>query len=230
MLKVAKILGENSNVKIEERFQEALFEKIHAVDKYFKTKTVELLVNEQQDYQLWTQNLDGNLIDKVGNLPFKNKVFSLPNSSDPGYIEDDSNNILSIEGDEVIFKERVKRIRKTRSSITPIKNDSQKWIIGPADSQNFFRIFHSVTRKVLTSSSPDSVKIEELANLKDNTDKKQLTKVSQNPLWSFLNKSLQYLDFNTPVKFKLSKKFLTFFRLNNQTFYRQPCSLQFCAQ
>jgi len=173
VLKIANILGDY--VKIEENFHEALFQKNHAVQEFFTSKVVNLQVCKQQDCQLWRKNEIGNLEDELGNLPFKNKVFSLPNSSDPGFIEDNSNSILSVEGSEVILREKVIRKRKTRS-IASSDSELQKWVLTPPNSQGYFRIVHIASRKVLTSSS-DSLKIEELASSKDTKDKKQLIEV-----------------------------------------------------
>ena len=173
VLNIAQILGEHENLKIQEHFKAAIFEKNHELDEYFDSKTLDLLVNDYQDFQLWRQNQDGHIVDKVGHLPFQDRQFSLP-ISEPGYIQDtNSDEILSVHNNEVIFMKKVSR--NTRSNLLSTKNNPKLWVIGPVDSKGFFRIIHSVSRKVLTSSS-DGLKIEKLACMKDSKDKK-LTKL-----------------------------------------------------
>ena len=136
-----------------------------------------MLVYEHPDYQLWKQNEFGHIIDKVGNLPFKDTVLNLPNSSEPGLIEKlNSSEILSVEADTVVLKKKFIRNRKTSSKFTSNESDAQKWVVSPPDSQGFFKIIHNASKKVLTSSS-ESLKIEDSVDFKDLNDKKQLTKV-----------------------------------------------------
>ena len=135
---------------------------------------------DKVDLQLWIQNQNGQLIDKVGNLPFKEKVFNLPDSSSPNFIEDiNSSDILTVRDEEVVFQPKVTRKRKTRSINASSQTNFHKWIKGPPDSNGFFKIIHSASGKVLTSSE-DGLKIEEL---KGPSNKSQLIKVKKTFVW-----------------------------------------------
>lgn len=65
ILKIAKTLKDSANLKIEENFKEALFEKNHLVDDFFKDEILDLYIYDQNDFQLWKYSDEGHLIDKV---------------------------------------------------------------------------------------------------------------------------------------------------------------------
>ena len=96
ILEIAKVLNKNPNVKIEPNFQDALKEKGHACADFFQSTVLEMEIYEEKDYQLWSFTKEGNLVDKTGQLPFKDKTFNLPVEGAKGYIEEASTkNVLS---------------------------------------------------------------------------------------------------------------------------------------
>ena len=88
IIEIAKILNKDPNVKIEPNFQEALKEKGHECADFFQSKVLEMEIYEEKDYQLWSFTKEGNLVDKTGLLPFKDKTFNLPVEGTKGYIEE----------------------------------------------------------------------------------------------------------------------------------------------
>ena len=131
------------------------------------------------------------------------KVFNLPKVGTPAFIEDaSSNDILSVEipSDEVDLSKKIgKTNRNTRAkSSTKFENaanDPQKWIIHPADSFGWFRIFHPSTGKYLTSSK-DCAKVEKLASAKVLKDQKQLVEVKKVFVWCpFIEEFVTYIAF-----------------------------------
>ena len=108
ILEIAKILNE-SGMKVEGGFQNALFEKNHVLEDFFETETVDMEIYGKPDFQLWQFNNDGNLVDKMGNLPFKNIVFNLPKVGEACQIENaSSGQVLCIKNGtyQVVFKEK----------------------------------------------------------------------------------------------------------------------------
>ena len=128
----------------------------------------------------------------------------MPKVGQPAFIEDaSSNDILSVENpsNEVDLSKKIgKTNRNTRaSSSTNFENaasDPQKWIIQPADSFGWFRIFHPNTGKYLTSGK-DSVKVEKLASAKELKDgKKQTVEVQKVFVWCpFIEAFVEYIAF-----------------------------------
>ena len=98
-------------------------------------------------------------MDKTGQLPFKDKVWILPeNIGKPGYLEDaESGKVLcpKISGlEEAILKNKARARAGTRTSTsTSLPSDSQKWIKGQPDKFGWFRITHAASGKFLTSST-----------------------------------------------------------------------------
>ena len=92
---------------------------------------------------------EGNLVDKMGKLPFADKTFNLPNVGEARQIvHTSSGQILCIKNgssSEVVFKKKRPHQKvKTRSAKTKKQQISDDvWILHPADSNGFFRIRHA---------------------------------------------------------------------------------------
>ena len=161
---IARILNKDPNVKIEPYFQEALYEQGHAAEDFFQSKVLEMEVYEEQDLTLWSFTKEGNLVDKVGQLPFKDKIFNVPDEGKKGHIEEVSTKkVLSPKGvknSEIILNKKKQPKKVTRSSKT-IPSDNQIWLRGQSDSYGWFKITHVQSGKFLTSSTPDKVTVEE---------------------------------------------------------------------
>ena len=191
ILLIAKILNE-SGINIEGHFQDALFERNHLLEDFFEPEIIELQVYMQPDFQLW-QFKEGNLVDKMGHLPFKNKVFNLPKVGEACQIENVSSGEVMCtrkgSGDIFFKKKSPKKKFTTRSAKSKNQQISDDvWIICPADSEGFFRIKHARSGKYLTSLDCDNVNIKPLAKPSDSSDsegkkqkkqKKQLVKVQK---------------------------------------------------
>ena len=209
ILEIAKILNE-SGMKVEGGFQNALFEKNHVLEDFFETETVDLEIYGKPDFQLWQFNNDGNLVDKMGNLPFKNVVFNLPKVGEACQIENaSSGQVLGIKNGtfQVIFKKKTPRNKfKTRSAKTKKQQISDDvWILYPADSSGFFRIKHAKSGKFLSSFVPDKVTVQHEMKPSDSKGKKVkkvLVKVKKTFVWvpdieafiSFIANEREYED------------------------------------
>ena len=162
--KIARILNKNSDVKIESNFQDALYEQGHLAEDFFQSKVLEMEVYEEQDLTLWSFTKEGNLVDKVGQLPFKDKIFNVPDEGKKGHIEEVSTKkVLSPKSgnnSEIILNKKKQPKKVTRSSKT-IPSDNQIWLRGQSDSYGWFKITHVQSGKFLTSSTPDTVTVEE---------------------------------------------------------------------
>ena len=56
---------------IESYFKEAVIERNHRVEEFFDDTLVDVYIYEKKDFQLWRQTEEGNLVDKVTLLEFK---------------------------------------------------------------------------------------------------------------------------------------------------------------
>ena len=56
---------------IESYFKEAVIERNHRVEEFFEDTLVDVYIYEKKDFQLWRQTEEGNLVDKVTLLEFK---------------------------------------------------------------------------------------------------------------------------------------------------------------
>ena len=188
ILLIAKILNE-SGIKVEGHFQDALFERNHLLEDFFEPESIELQIYVQPDFQLW-QFKEGNLVDKMGHLPFKNKVFNLPKVGEACQIENISSGEVMCtrkgSGDIFFKKKSPKKKFTTRSAKSKNQQISDDiWIIHPADSEGYFRIKHARSGKFLTSLDCDNVSIKLLAKPSDSKakkpkkPKKQLVKVKK---------------------------------------------------
>ena len=162
--KIARILNKNSDVKIEPNFQDALYEQGHLAEDFFQSEILEMEVYEEQDLTLWSFTKEGNLVDKVGQLPFKDKIFNVPDEGKKGHIEEISTKkVLSPKsGNSEIVLNKKKTPKKVTRSSKKIPSDDQIWLRGPSDSYGWFKITHVKSGKFLTSSTPDKVTAEEL--------------------------------------------------------------------
>ena len=209
ILEIAKILNK-SGMKVETGFQDALFEKNHTLEDFFEIETVDMEIYGKPDFQLWQFNAEGNLVDKMGHLPFKNVVFNLPKVGEACQIENaSSGQVLCIKNGtyQVVFKKKPPmRKFKTRSAKSKHQQISADvWILYPADSSGFFRIKHAKSGKFLSSFVPDKVTIEhqmKASDTKGKKVKKVLVKVKKTfvyvrdieALISFIAKEREYED------------------------------------
>ena len=113
-------MNKNPNVKVEPNFKEALTERGHACDDFIQSKVLEMYVYEEKDFQLLSYTKEGNLVDKTGQLPFKNKQFNLPEEGQKGYIEEVSTKKVlspksSAKSEINLYKKKAPR-KVTRSS------------------------------------------------------------------------------------------------------------------
>ena len=58
-------------MNIESYFKEAVIERNHRVEEFFEDTLVDVYIYEKKDFQLWRQTEEGNLVDKVTLLEFK---------------------------------------------------------------------------------------------------------------------------------------------------------------
>ena len=194
-LKIARIIkGSSKDIKIEPYFKDAIVAKGRLVEEFFDHKSIDAFVYHEKDFQKWkVTESDGHLVDKVGFSPFKDKVFTdLAKVGEPGIIVA-SGETLTVKPstNEVIFKKRVTRSRSMTRSGARRQNEVDSnvgpnmWIAGHADFHGWFRIKHSATGKYLTSSSSDSVKIEDLVKFENTKTKpkKQLVQVKKTFVW-----------------------------------------------
>ena len=191
--KIARIINRSStDIKVEPNFKDALLAKGRLVKEFFEHKEIDAFVYHEKDFQKWKLEENGNLVDKVGLLPFKDKVFNdLGNVGEPCLIATSGETLtVNSKNDEVILAKTKKSTRASRSrSMTRSgarrqnENDSNGdpngdpnlWIAGPTDVHGWFRIMHSATGKFLTSSSSDSATIEDLVNLETSKTKPKKT-------------------------------------------------------
>ena len=164
IIEIAKILNKNPNVKVEPNFKEALTERGHACDDFIQSKVLEMYVYEDKDFQLWSYTKEGNLVDKTGQLPFKNKQFNLPEEGQKGYIEEVSTKKVlspksSAKSEINLYKKKAPR-KVTRSSKN-VPVDDQLWLRGSADVHGWFTLTHVKTGNFMTSSTPDKITVEE---------------------------------------------------------------------
>ena len=155
-MKIARILNKNPDVKIEPNFQDALYEQGHAAKDFFQSKVLEMEVYEEQDFKLWSFTKEGNLVDKTGQLPFRDKSFNIPDEGKKGHIEEVSTKkVLSPKSgsSEIVLSKKKTPKKVTRSSKT-IPSDDQLWLRGQSDSYGWFKITHVHSGKFLTSSTP----------------------------------------------------------------------------
>ena len=229
--KIARIINKNSkDIKVEPNFKDALLAKGRLVNEFFEHKEIDAFVYHEKDFQKWKLEENGNLVDKVGLLPFKDKVFNdLGNVGEPCLITTSGETLtVNSKNDEVILAKTKKSTRASRSrSMTRSgarrqnENDSNGdpngdpnlWIAGPTDVHGWFRIMHSATGKFLTSSSSDSATIEDLVNLETSKTKpkKHLVQVKKTFVWcpdieayvSFIADSRGYEDVDLKIEFGL---------------------------
>ena len=71
IVQIAQILKDDSDVKIESYFKEAVIDRNHAVEEFFDDQLIDVYIYEKKDFQLWRQTDEGNLVDKVTLLEFK---------------------------------------------------------------------------------------------------------------------------------------------------------------
>ena len=176
ILEIATILN-GSGMKVEANFENALREKNHVLEDFFEVETIDMEIYGQPDFQMWQFNEEGNLVDKMGNLPFKNIVFNLPKVGEACQIENaSSGQVLCIKNGtyQVVFKKkRIKKKFQTRSAKSKQQQISDDvWILYPADSSGFFRIKHAKSGKFLSSFVPGKVTIEHQMKAKDTKGKK----------------------------------------------------------
>ena len=189
ILLIAKILND-SGIKVEPHFQDALIEKNHILEDFFEIKTIEMEVYVEPDFQLW-QFKEGHLVDKMGHLPFKDKVLTLSKVGEACQIENvSSGEVMCIRkgSQEVFFKKKTPKkkfnTRSAKSKKQQISDDV--WICYPADSDGYFRIKHAKTGNFLTSLDSDQVNVEKLAKLvnsKGKKLKKSIVKVKKTYVW-----------------------------------------------
>ena len=229
--KIARIINRSStDIKVEPNFKDALLAKGRLVKEFFEHKEIDAFVYHEKDFQKWKLEENGNLVDKVGLLPFKDKVFNdLGNVGEPCLITTSGETLtVNSKNDEVILAKTKKSTRASRSrSMTRSgarrqnENDSNGdpngdpnlWIAGPTDVHGWFRIMHSATGKFLTSSSSDSATIEDLVNLETSKTKpkKHLVQVKKTFVWcpdieayvSFIADSRGYEDVDLKIEFGL---------------------------
>ena len=226
MKKIARIInGSSEEIKIESNFKDALLEKGRLVEEFFDKKTIDAFVYHPKDFQKWKiTESDGHLVDKVGFLPFKEKVFSdLAKTGELGHIVA-SGQTLTVKPrtNEAILAKTRKSSRAARSRSmtrsgairqTDPKSDPNMWIAGPPDIHGWFRIRHSATGKYLTSSSSDSAILEDLVNLEDTKTKpkKHLVQVKKTFVWcpdveayvTFIADKRDYKDVDLNIEFGL---------------------------
>ena len=166
--KIARILNKNSDVKIESNFEDALYEQGHACKDFFQSKVLEMEVYEEQDFKLWSFTKEGNLVDRAGQLPLKDKVYNIPEEGKKGHIEEvATKKVLSLKSgnnSEVILKKKKTPKKVTRSSASNknVPSDDQIWIRGHSNVHGWFILTHVQSGKLLTSSTSDKVTAEEL--------------------------------------------------------------------
>jgi hypothetical protein len=164
IMEIAKLLNKNPNVKVEPNFQEKLTERGHACADFFQSKVLEMFVYEEKDFQLWSYTKEGNLVDKTGQLPFKNKQFNLPEEGKKDHIQEVSTNKVLCPkdkaGSEIVLNKKKLPKKVTRSSKN-VPIDDQMWIRGHADINGWFSMTHQKSGKFLTSSNSDKVTVEE---------------------------------------------------------------------
>ena len=215
ILLIAKILNQ-SGIKIEGNFQDALFEKNHILEDFFEIKTLDMEIYVEPDFQLW-QFKEGHLVDKMGHLPFKDKVLTLSKVGEACQIENvSSGEVMCIRkgNREVFFKKKSpKKKFNTRSAKSKKQHISDDvWICYPADSNGYFRIKHAQTGNFLTSLDSDQVNVEKLAksvNSKGKKLKKRLVKVKKTYVWvsevealiSFIANERGYADEDLQIEF-----------------------------
>ena len=160
IMEIAKVLNKDPNIKIEPNFQEALKEKGHECADFFQSKVLEMEIYEEKDYQLWSFTKEGNLVDKTGFLPFKDKTFNLPVEGTKGYIEEiSSKKVLSPKkkAECEMFLNKKKIPRKITRSSKNVPVDDQLWLKGPSDVHGWFQMTHVKSGKLLTSSKPNKI-------------------------------------------------------------------------
>ena len=139
---IAKILNKDPNIKIEPNFQEALKEKGHLCEDFIESKVLEMYVYQEQDFQKWTITKEGNLVDKTGQLPFKNKTFNIPNEGEKGHIEEISTKKVlcpkNSDKSEIILSKKKPPKKVTRSSKKKVPIDDQLWLRGQPDLHGWF--------------------------------------------------------------------------------------------
>ena len=221
-LRIARILNQ-SGVKVEKNFQQALFEKSHTLDDFFEHKVVEFDVYHQQDFQLFKMTDDKNLVDKMDFLPFKNKEFILPKVGVPGQIEDTTTGqILRVKknSNEIFFLKK-KSIKTKKSNTRSSKSkphesnsshsDQNMWIVYHADSFGYFRIKHIKSGKFLTSTKPNCATIADLIKVEKYKGKRHLVKVKKTYAWcpnvealiTFIADQRGYADQDLHIEFGL---------------------------
>ena len=164
IMEIAKVLNKNPNIRIEPNFQEALTEQGHACADFFQSKVLEMEIYEEKDYQLWSFTKEGNLVDKTGQLPFKDKTFNLPVEGTKGYIEETSTKkVLSPKknSESEMFLNKKKIPRKITRASKNVPVDDQLWLKGPSDVHGWFQMTHVKSGKLLTSSSSAKITVEE---------------------------------------------------------------------
>ena len=126
-----------------------------------------MYIFEAQDFQLWNLTEEGYLVDKIGQLPFKDQVWVLPKEGTPGYIESaTSKKLLSPKSNkkfdqtEAILKAK-RRCSNRASTSAENVTDSQLWLISPPNNFGWFKIMHKDSGKFLTSSESGKVMIED---------------------------------------------------------------------
>ena len=188
--KLSQILRDDcEGLKIEENFREHQIKHNHKLDDFFDHKTCEMEIYELKDFQMWKMSNEGFLVDKIGNWQYKDKLLILPRVGVPGFIEEvESGHVLSVKNgaSDVHLTPKITVTTKiTRSTLKSAPKsdlrDLQKWVVGHADSEGWFRITHAKTGKYLTSNDVDSVTIETLKETKKN--KKNLVKVQKTYVW-----------------------------------------------
>ena len=168
IMKVARILNKNPNVKIEPNFQDALYEQGHICQDFFQSKVLEMEVYEEQDFMLWSFTKEGNLVDRAGQLPLKDKVYNIPDEGKKGHIEEVSTKkVLTPKSDsnpEIVLnrKKPAKKVTRSSASNINVPSDNQIWLRGHSNVHGWFTLTHVQTGKLLTSSTPDKVTVEEL--------------------------------------------------------------------
>ena len=166
--KIARILNKNSDVKIEPNFQDALYEQGHICQDFFQSKVLEMEVYEEQDFMLWSFTKEGNLVDRAGQLPLKDKVYNIPDEGKKGHIEEVSTKkVLTPKSDsnpEIVLnrKKPAKKVTRSSASNINVPSDNQIWLRGHSNVHGWFTLTHVQTGKLLTSSTPDKVTVEEL--------------------------------------------------------------------
>ena len=197
VIKLAKILKDDCDVKIEEYFKEHVIGTGKDVESFFECKNEEMEIYNLVDFQYWRLS-EGKMVSKDGEMHHEDKIVILPDVGKPGVIEDvHSGQVLTLKSDdEVIFSNKIKvTVKTTRSSLkilklraskndtsiptTPEFSDTQSWIAGPANSEGWFRITHTKSGKYLTSNGSESMTCEDLIDPNDNPKRKVLLKVKK---------------------------------------------------